>query len=202
MEHILIKSESAENYGSMDMSPECKPRPLNDNHTFGEYVIIAKTIFLGPHWPLFAGTLIGFNIFAYIMMRQQITQGHDITFGIIITIVQSIFYLGVGLANPGIANDSTLNYQYQGQLYSLPNKPQQRNVWYCEKCQKIQPARSDHCPFCRVCITNYDHHCPWTGKCIGGENLLHFWAFLISTIIFFSYFITILLNQREEAQKQ
>lgn len=49
MEHILIKSEGVENYGSMDMSPECRQRPLNDNQLFGEYVIIAKTIFLGPH---------------------------------------------------------------------------------------------------------------------------------------------------------
>ncbi|CAD8083073.1 unnamed protein product [Paramecium primaurelia] len=202
MEHIIIKAEGSENYGSMDMSPECRPRPLNDKTSFGEYRIIAKTIFLGPHWPLFAITLIGFNIFAYIMMKQQKALGHDITFGIIITIAQSIFYMGVGLANPGISNDSSLNQKYLGQLYSLSNRTQQRNVWYCEKCQKIQPPRSDHCPFCKVCITNYDHHCPWTGKCIGGENLFHFWAFLISTIVFFTYFITILLNQREEAQKQ
>ena len=23
-----------------------------------------------------------------------------------------------------------------------------------------------------------DHHCPWTGKCIGAGNLLYFYAFL------------------------
>lgn len=49
MEHIIIKAEGTENYGSMDMSPECRPRPLSDKSSFGEYVIIAKTIFLGPH---------------------------------------------------------------------------------------------------------------------------------------------------------
>jgi len=28
-----------------------------------------------------------------------------------------------------------------------------------------------------------DHHCPWTGKCIGKRNITFFYAFLTSIVI-------------------
>lgn len=35
--------------------------------------------------------------------------------------------------------------------------------------------------------TQLDHHCPWTGKCIGKKNLCYFYAFLISLTIHILY---------------
>lgn len=35
-----------------------------------------------------------------------------------------------------------------------------------------------HCKYCDVCIRNYDHHCPWTSKCIGGSNIRRFYFFV------------------------
>lgn len=35
-----------------------------------------------------------------------------------------------------------------------------------------------HCYDCGVCVHNLDHHCPWTGKCIGRDNIKYFHAFL------------------------
>lgn len=38
-------------------------------------------------------------------------------------------------------------------------------------------------------IIGYDHHCPWTSKCIGEGNLKGFYVFVISTMLFFGYLI-------------
>ena len=33
-----------------------------------------------------------------------------------------------------------------------------------------------HCEDCDVCIEDYDHHCVFFSKCIGGGNINQFWG--------------------------
>lgn len=40
---------------------------------------------------------------------------------------------------------------------------------------------------CRVCIEGYDHHCPWTGKCVGKGNVRYFYAWLFFLVLAFVY---------------
>lgn len=40
----------------------------------------------------------------------------------------------------------------------------------CATCRKSVPARTAHCPLCRVCIRRYDHHSYWLNCCIGEKN--------------------------------
>jgi hypothetical protein len=40
---------------------------------------------------------------------------------------------------------------------------------------------------CRACIDGYDHHCPWTGKCIGRGNVKYFYAWLFFLVLAFVY---------------
>ncbi|GAB5355692.1 hypothetical protein AAMO2058_000227300 [Amorphochlora amoebiformis] len=35
-----------------------------------------------------------------------------------------------------------------------------------------------HCRVCRVCVALLDHHCPFTGNCVGSGNFLFFFLFL------------------------
>ena len=49
---------------------------------------------------------------------------------------------------------------------------------YCKICRIVRKKKTVHCKDCNVCVIDYDHHCPWTGKCIGGKNLTFFYVFL------------------------
>ncbi len=40
---------------------------------------------------------------------------------------------------------------------------------------------------CRACIEEYDHHCPWTGKCIGKRNVWFFYLWLLFLVLAFVY---------------
>jgi palmitoyltransferase ZDHHC9/14/18 len=51
----------------------------------------------------------------------------------------------------------------------------------------VVPRNSRHCGDCGVCVRDYDHHCPWTSKCIGGNNLVRFYLFLIWTPLYLVY---------------
>ena len=50
-----------------------------------------------------------------------------------------------------------------------------------------------HCSDCDICVEGHDHHCPWTGKCIGRNNLTSFYIFVISIfglIVYFAFAMT------------
>lgn len=61
----------------------------------------------------------------------------------------------------------------------------------CRECMlhNYSNIKTVHCYDCGVCIENYDHHCPWVGKCIGKGNRNYFNMFIISSIIMIIAFI-------------
>ena len=57
----------------------------------------------------------------------------------------------------------------------------------CKYCGFRVKPKTYHCGECNVCVEGYDHHCPWTSKCIGRGNIVRFYVFLIMVPIFMIY---------------
>ncbi|KAG2393827.1 hypothetical protein C9374_003591 [Naegleria lovaniensis] len=51
---------------------------------------------------------------------------------------------------------------------------------FCKTCGIYRLPRTSHCRRCNSCVERFDHHCPWTGTCIGKRNYKYFYWFLIT----------------------
>lgn len=57
----------------------------------------------------------------------------------------------------------------------------------CNHCAIMRPTSAMHCYECGVCVDHLDHHCPWTGKCIGSKTLMAFYWFLFTLLVHIVY---------------
>jgi len=65
---------------------------------------------------------------------------------------------------------------------------------YCDNCKIYRPLRAHHCRECDCCVENFDHHCPWTGNCIGKRNYRFFliYVFLVEISALYGVIICII----------
>ena len=54
---------------------------------------------------------------------------------------------------------------------------------FCAPCETNSPPRSFHCWNCDICVLRRDHHCIFTGNCIGLHNHRHFLTFSVYLMI-------------------
>lgn len=168
---------------------------LGNTHTFFADENGNPLIIIGPHWPLAAVVIICFTILFFgimIYFRKYITTSNTIM-GYSIYFCFIIFYLLTALLNPG--------YPFQDEN-SLINKSKTL-IGYCTVC-KIWldlDKKVKHCNFCNICIEGMDHHCPWTGKCIGRKNLIPFYFFVLFVFGFMSYCAVIIIKCKSELNK-
>ena len=90
-------------------------------------------------------------------------------------------YIYTVLINPGIPSK-----QYYIPYFKNKNIGDIKNWKKCSKCQILIPKtfKAIHCDICQVCVREHDHHCPWTGKCIGKYNLMSFYIFVNSLMTY------------------
>ena len=142
---------------------------------YGEHSKLRKFPFfcmLGPDscvfwtWTFILGPWIGFTVFKVpdFSIPTQIAS-------IVLFMAHVIVFLVLSLSDPGIIP------KVQMSEIDL-EKLQEAGVRMCTWCHIERPARAQHCYACNVCVLELDHHCPWTGKCIGKGNMFVFNLFL------------------------
>ena len=94
--------------------------------------------------------------------------------GLIIYILFMISHLYTSLINPGLPNE-----EYVLENFNIAETKVKSYV-ICKKCKVIMDLNrgTEHCVDCDICIMENDHHCQWTSKCVGKNNLLIFNIFL------------------------
>ncbi|KAM3142365.1 hypothetical protein pb186bvf_005522 [Paramecium bursaria] len=132
------------------------------------------TFTLGPHYQLFFVTFTAFTLFGLWALYVLICLEKYLyfTFSLIALLAQLTNYACVALRDPGIASNLIESDQ---------------RTWFCKQCNRRQEFTTRHCKECDLCIKKFDHHCPWVGKCIGGNNLQEFYSFIYSTALFMIY---------------
>ncbi len=124
-------------------------------------------MYVGPHWYVHVGGLVCYS--AALLLFNLFATAHLTAlwrFGLALVNLSSVFsFLLIGLANPGLETEQDVDLPFTADRY-------------CRICRIVRRKGTVHCRDCDVCITEYDHHCPWTGKCIGRGNLVLFYVFV------------------------
>ena len=85
--------------------------------------------------------------------------------------------------NPGIPS-----FKYHEITIDLLRKKRinELDVTKCKMCNLIYKLKDkiSHCDKCNICYYEYDHHCTWTGHCVGKYNKYLFGIFIFSLFFF------------------
>ncbi|CAD8056550.1 unnamed protein product [Paramecium sonneborni] len=185
-----------------------EPLELDDQYTKPKSIFWGKchpmifrkgkpTIVIGPHWPLFICAFLLFFFIGGLFIIIRFNENPLIFYTtILVGINQCVSYIIVSLINPGVANVERNDNE--------KNQDNSQKTWYCKVCKLIQAKETQHCLDCDICIYEFDHHCPWTGKCIGKGNIKQFYYFILSTIVFiiFNLVLTLLKIKEQESKMQ
>ena len=161
---------------------------IGNTHTFFADKNASPLIVIGPNWIMYLSCcliislIFGFFFNAFWNYMNMLFR----SIGLIIFFTFVTSYSYTSLINPGIPK-----YDENAIL----GKPRE-NYRFCRICciwTKIEENTS-HCFECNVCYEGFDHHCPWTGKCIAKNNTFSFYIFLISVLCSFCYFVSALTH--------
>lgn len=67
-------------------------------------------------------------------------------------------------------------------------------ITLCPKCRCVRPPRAHHCRRCGRCVLLFDHHCPFTGGCVGHFTRKPFLQYVASTTMFTSLCFILLVQ--------
>lgn len=135
------------------------------------YIITYKTILF---------LIFPYMRYLYIIIHLTITFGHLYTF----------------LANPGIPSRDNYSKSFFTNEYFKNLSDEDKNDYQiCGNCNIVVNKNSNvqHCDICNICIIKYDHHCYWTGKCIGKNNIMAFYIFTFGTIVYIAWLIIMVI---------
>ena len=146
----------------------------------GQYLFVILTIIKTKHFLIVIESILYIATTSFIMLSAYSNPG---TFPHII-ILKSRF--------SKTSSVSVLKnvYTFKKKFYVLRGRLFKRKI--CRTCAITRPLDCSHCRRCNHCIYKFDHHCPWVGNCIGGNNYIFF--FLLILVLNIYLIFNIIMN--------
>ena len=167
--------------------------------TYGRYKIFSydskgdPLFLIGPDYSFFIIILI-INLIYFLFLSVlllSLAKFYIAIIGVILNIIQFGITIICGIKNPGLPKKEL-------QDVSLLNNS--NRYVRCNLCFFIidKSKHYVHCERCQCCCEGYDHHCPWTSKCVGKGNIFYFYGMLTMIFIVFAYLIIALIVLKPE----
>ncbi|KAG8511016.1 putative palmitoyltransferase ZDHHC19 [Galemys pyrenaicus] len=102
-------------------------------------------------------------------------------------VVLLVVFSGLFFAFPAAANPlRTSGSDEQGPLmvHVVWVNDRAFRLQWCQKCCFHRPPRTYHCPWCNICVEDFDHHCKWVNNCIGHRNFRFFMLLVLSLCLY------------------
>ena len=145
---------------------------------FGDPLII-----IGPQWPMFIALTLIVNVIVwfFIIKFWKIYSKFFKGVGIFCDLFFQTTFTYCFFVNPGFPKNDI------GRQTGIPKEQYK----FCPECKFYYDLtkKVNHCFDCGICIEGYDHHCPWTSKCIGKNNLFSFYFFMTGILLNFGFAI-------------
>ena len=137
---------------------------------------------IGPQWPMIIfvdSIILSLMLFLYIKFWKYLCFATRL-FGSINFWTAFLSYTYTSIINPGYPKNTI------GRNFGIPKN----DYYFCDYCRFYlrKTSYGSHCDLCDICIEKYDHHCVWTGHCIGKNNKISFYIFGPSIFVLLFYF--------------
>eukprot|EP00762_Andalucia_godoyi_P001351 ANDGO_04766.mRNA.1 Protein S-acyltransferase 8 len=149
---------------------------------------------VGPDWKILCYAYLLMSapmIVFYVLVAPKVTEYISMSLPIIVGFLHLIVLVSLfvtATADPGIVPRAPPEPPVDPENPRPANPPWKEievsgrkiRVKYCQTCRVYRPPRATHCGTCNNCVLRFDHHCPWTGTCIGERNYRYFLIFVWS----------------------
>ncbi|GET89338.1 hypothetical protein, conserved [Leishmania tarentolae] len=163
-------------------------------------VFMNGRIFVGPDWHIMTLSVVLISVCAlvFVFFTNEVMAARVIVG--VTALISVAFLLLCGLSDPGVK---------PRQPSPPPDAPPHESLWrqreyvdhkgyvhqarlemkWCFSCNMYRPYRGVHCRYCDHCVARRDHHCPWTGTCIGAKNYRSYFALIwaLSVMLFTAF---------------
>ncbi|XP_054556461.1 palmitoyltransferase ZDHHC19 isoform X2 [Talpa occidentalis] len=117
---------------------------------------------------------------------RWLAQNGEWTFPILtgVLFVLAFFSLvSLNFSDPGILHQGS-NEQSPMMVHVVWVNHRAFRLQWCQKCCFHRPPRTYHCPWCNICVEDFDHHCKWVNNCIGHRNFRFFMLLVLSLCLY------------------